>query len=190
MIRYLLLIALAQASCSSEPSSKLYGSWRSNAKATNEYIAKHSKLSDYQRMALSKLFGRAVVTFNPDGSGSITMEATTIPKKNGGQFELASSKTDFRFELLGEAESQVVIRTTLGQALFDNYPFAILKLHDQDTYSVSLSDGITEINGREFFERIKKTSSEQGGADQPATAPESQSDGKYKPKPESEERSQ
>ena len=93
-------------------------------------------------------------------------------------------KVNFKFELLGEAQSQIVIKTTLGAAPLDTYPFAILKIHDQDTYSVSLSDGIAEINGREFFKRIKKADSEQGGADQPA--PRSESKGKENPQPESE----
>jgi hypothetical protein len=29
-----------------------------------------------------------------------------------------------------------------------------MKFHDENTYSVSLSDGIASINGREFFTRI------------------------------------
>ena len=49
----------------------------------------------------------------------------------------------------------------MGEEFLDGYPFAILKFHDQDTYSVSLSNGIAEINGREFFKRIKTDNSEQ-----------------------------
>lgn len=167
----------------------LTGAWRSDAVATNAYLDKHAKLNDYQKKVFATFFGRAVVTFRADGTGTILMEATTIPKKDGGQLELEATESDFTFKVLGAAESQVVIKSDMGEQLFDGYPFAILKFHDQDTYSVSLSDGIAEINGREFFKRVKTTNSEQGGAGQPATRSESKSEGGDKPQPDSEGRS-
>ena len=52
----------------------------------------------------------------------------------------------------------------------------------------------TSPNGRAiyYFKRaiVRKKQAEQDGADQPATAPESKSEGKAKPKPESEVRPQ
>ena len=55
-------------------------------------------------------------------------------------------------------------------------PFAIAK------------DGVKLIG--EFEGALRKLTAQQGGADQPATAPESKSEGEQKPKPESEGRSQ
>jgi hypothetical protein len=107
------------------------------------------------------LFGRAVITFNPNGTGKMKMSAAKMPKKDGGELELPATEISFRFEILGETDSQIVIKSTSEEPLFADFPFAILKLHDANTYSVLLSDGITEINGREFFKRVEKDHSEQ-----------------------------
>ena len=153
IFRYLTFFALLQVAWSSETASKLHGSWLSDGKATNSYFSEHAKLTDQQNRLFPKFFGRAVFTFNPDGSGTIKMEAVILPKKDGGDLNLAASETAFKYQILGETESQIVIKTTLAEPMFNEYPFTILKFHDADTYSVSLSDGIADINGREFFKR-------------------------------------
>lgn len=156
MPRFLLLALSAQLACAEEKASVLHGSWRSDAEATNDYLSKHAKMEDFQRKKLALFFGRATVTFKPDGSGSIRMAARTIPTKEGGEIELTEGMTEFTYRILGETESQIVIESFTGEALTDAHPFAVLKLHDRDTYSVSLSDGIAEINGREFFKRVEE----------------------------------
>jgi hypothetical protein len=149
---------LALSQCESNKTdkleSKIFGAWHSDAEATNADLAKFAQLNDFQKKALPALFGRATITFNRDGSGSIEMQAAKFPKMDGGEIDVPASKTSFRFEILGEAESQIVIKSTSEEVIFRDHPFAILKLHDEDTYSVSLSDGIAMIYGREFFKRI------------------------------------
>ena len=174
MIRLLLFALFATSALAGDEVPSIIGSWRSDAEATNAYLKKHAKLSDYQKKVFATFFGRVVVTFRADGTGSFLMEATTVPKKDGGHLDLEATESNFTFKVLDSAESQTVIKSDMGEDLFGGYPFAILKFHDQDTYSVSLSDGISEINGREFFKRMKATKSKQGGAGQPATRSESE----------------
>jgi len=162
LLRYLPLFALLQVACSSARTSKLYGAWRSDAGATKAYLAKHAKLTDYQKQIFSRLFGKTVITFNPDGSGGIKVEAIALPKRDGGQLNVPASERSFTYSVLGESDSQIVIAMVSGEPLFDDYPFAVLKFHTVDTYSVSLSEGLTDINGREFFNREKSTKSEPG----------------------------
>jgi hypothetical protein len=154
MIRTLILFLLAQTCCSSAEDSKIYGSWHSDAEATSANLAKFAKLNEFQKKAFPSVFGRATITFNRDGSGTIEMKAAKFPKMDGSEIDVPASKTEFRFEILGEAESQIVIKSTSEEVIFQDHPFAILKIHDDDTYSVSLSDGIAMIYGREFFTRI------------------------------------
>jgi hypothetical protein len=168
MIRLLLFALFSASALAGNEVPSLIGSWRSDVEATNAYLDKHAKLNDYQKKVFANFFGRAVVTFRADGTGTILMQAITIPKNDGGQLDLGATESDFTFKVLDSAESQIVIKSDMGEELFDGYPFAILKFHDQDTYSISLSDGIAEINGREFFKRVKITNSEQGGAGNPA----------------------
>lgn len=157
MIRFLLLALSSVSLLAADEGSILIGSWRSDAEATNAYLDKHAKLNHHQKKVFSKIFGRVMVTFKADGTGSLLMAAATIPTEDGGQLELEATESDFTYKVLDVAESQIVIKSKMGEKLFDGYPFAILKFHDQDTYSVSLSDGISEINGREFFKRVKTT---------------------------------
>lgn len=162
MLRYLpLALTMMLASCAGEQTSKLYGSWSSDAAATKDYLTNHALLNEYQKKAFPRLFGGAVVTFRPDGSGVMTMGAVRIPKKDGGELDLAATEKKFRFEILGETASQIVIKFTSDESLFADFPFSLIKFHDANTYSVMLSDGITEINGREFFKRVEKQPSEQ-----------------------------
>jgi hypothetical protein len=162
MLRYFLIIlASLHAVCAEKKTSKLYGSWSSDAIATKEYLTSYAVLNEYEKKAFPMLFGRAVITFNPNGTGTMKMSAAKIPKMDGGELELAATEVSFKFEILGETDSQIVIKSTSEEPLFADFPFSILKLHDANTYSVMLSDGITEINGREFLKRVEKDPSEQ-----------------------------
>lgn len=128
------------------------------------------------------LFGRVVITFNQNGTGTMKMSAAKIPKKGGGIIELQAENFNFKYEIIGESKSQIVIKLTAGEAFIADYPFSILKFHDDNNYSVLLSDGITELNGREFFKRIEAKPIEQSEIRQSATRPESKSEGNVKPK--------
>ena len=161
MIQLLLFALFSASALAADEVPSLIGSWRSDAVATNAYLDKHAKLNDYQKKVFAKFFGRAVITFRANGSGTILMESITIPKRAGGQLDLKATESDFSFKVLDSAESQIIIKSNMSEEFLDEYPFAILKFHDQDTYSVSLSNGIAEINGREFFKRIKTDNSEQ-----------------------------
>lgn len=158
-----LLIALTTllTACAGEQKSTLYGSWSSDASATKDYLTKHALLNEYQKKAFPMLFGRAVVTFRPDGTGVMKMGAVRIPKKDGGELDMATTEIKFKFEILGETASQIVIKSTSDEPLFADFPFSLIKIHDANTYSIMLSDGITDINGREFFKRVTKQPSEQ-----------------------------
>lgn len=161
ILQYLLLtLATMHAVSAEEQKSKLYGSWSSDAVATKAYLTSHALLNEYQKKAIPMLFGRAVFTFRPDGTGIMKMSAVRIPKKDGGELELAATEINFKFEIIGETDSQIVIKSSSDEPVFDDFPFALLKLHDANTYSVMLSDSNTEINGREFFKRIEKESTE------------------------------
>ncbi len=177
MIRLLLFTFFTLPALAGDDLPSVIGAWRSDAKATNAYLDKHAKLNEYQKKVFASLFGRALVTFRADGTGSIVLDARTFPTRDGGQLEWEATKADFTFKVLDATESQIVMKSDLGEELFDGYPFAILKFHDQDTYSVSLSDGIADINGREFFKRVKITN-EQNPSERPTTDSEPKSEGK------------
>ena len=187
-LRLLLIALFASPALASENIPSLVGTWRSDGEATNAYLEKHAKLTELQKKAFAAFFGKSVVTFRADGSGTIFLPARTMPKKDGGQLNLAATEFDFTFKVLDSADSQIVIKSDVGKELIDGYPFAILKFHGPDTYSVSLSDGLGEINGREFFKRSKTPISEQTGAGQPATRPVVEPEGGEKPQPEAEGR--
>lgn len=166
MVRFFIFALLSSPVFAENEESKIIGSWRSDAKATHAYLDKHAKFTDYQKKAFANFFGKVVITFKSDGTGTMLTEAFTIPKKGGGEFEMKAANLSFTFKVLDSSESQIVIKSDMKESLFDDYPFALLKFEDDDTYSVSLSDGISEINGREFFKRIKATDKGQG-ADRP-----------------------
>ncbi len=150
------VIALSQCGKRQEANvdSAIYGTWHSDAEATNAYLEKYAMLNDFQKKAFKALFGKATITFNRDGSGYLEMEGGKFPKVDGSEVDMPPSRTNFNFEILGEVDSQVVIKSTGAELIFQDHPFAIMKFHDENTYSVSLSDGIASINGREFFTRI------------------------------------
>jgi hypothetical protein len=165
MIRQLLIaLTTVLAACAGEQKSALYGSWSSDASATKDYLTKHALLNEYQKKAFPMLFGRAVITFRPDGTGVMKLGAVRIPKKDGGELDMAATEIKFKFEILGETASQIVIKSISEEPLFADFPFSLIKVHDANTYSVMLSDGITEINGREFFKRVERQPSEQDGS--------------------------
>jgi hypothetical protein len=158
MLRILIILTLTQALYAGETASKLYGSWKSSHKLTKAYLMKFAKLDAYQKNTLPNFFGNSVITFNRDGTGNIDIKAMSFPKKDGdGEFKLPATKTAFIYKILGESKSQLVIKTETDMELFADFPFAILRFEDPNTYSVSLSDSISDINGREFFTRIKPT---------------------------------
>ena len=67
--------------------------------------------------------------------------------------------------------------------LSDERPKATRKTFDMEVKSFDTETGVMTV-------QTKQPKREQGGADRPATAPVSKSEGSKKPKPESEERSQ
>ena len=101
MLRYFLIIlASLHAVCAEKKTSKLYGSWSSDAIATKEYLTSYAVLNEYEKKAFPMLFGRAVITFNPNGTGTMKMSAAKIPKMDGGELELAATEVSFKFEIL------------------------------------------------------------------------------------------
>jgi hypothetical protein len=165
-----LILVLIQAACAGDKPSRLYGSWSSDAAATDAYLKNHSLLSEYHKKALPMLFGRTVITFNFDGTGVAKTNAARIPKKDGGVLELEAREIKFKFEILGETASQIVIKSISDNPLFTDFPFSIIKLHDANTYSIMLSDGITDINGREFFKRVGKEPNKHGSGEKPSSS--------------------
>lgn len=154
---HIALATVLMLSChAKDKASKIYGTWSSDREASSDYLLANAKLNDYQKLALPRLFGRMDVTYREDGTGTAFLKAGRIPKKDGGEIVLEETSIDFTFEIIGESESQVIIKTTSGDMLIAECPFSLVRFHDRDTASVAISDGITDINGREFFKRIKK----------------------------------
>ena len=156
MLRLLILFTLSQLVYSGETASKLYGSWKSDIKLTNEYLNKHAKLNEYQKKVLPRFFSNSVIIFEPDGTGIIKTQEIIVPKLNGKEWKIPATNMKFTYKILGEAENQLVIKTILEKDFFADSPFCIMRFEDSDTYSISVSDGISDINGREFYKRIKK----------------------------------
>lgn len=157
MLRLLILFTLTQLAYSGETASKLYGSWKSDITLTSEYLNKHAKLTEYQRKVLPKIFSNSIVTYKSNGTGLIETKEIVIPKQNGEEWKIPAINIGFTYEILGEAANQLVIKTTLKEDLFADSPFCIIRFEESDTYSISISDGISDINGREFFKRINIT---------------------------------
>ncbi len=156
MVRFLTLqLFMLQLVFSSDTESKLYGVWRSDACLTNAHLVRNAKLSEYQKKVFEGFFGLTFLTFNADGTSTVRTKQLVIPKKDGGEQLLPATETNFTFKILGETDSQLVIETTSGDFTFGEHPFAILKFEELDIYSVSLSDGVADLNGREFFIRQK-----------------------------------
>ena len=167
----LLMFSFALASCKgvveSRKESKLYGTWRSDSNATIEYLTEFAKLTKLQEKALFSLFGHTTIVFSRDGTGYLETAAWVMENADGEDVEIPEGTVSFTFEILGESDSQIVLRTTSEDGMFEDSPFAVLKFEEPDTYSVSLSDGISSINGREFFKRSKSQENEQGAAANP-----------------------
>ena len=155
-VSHISMAASLMVSCyAEEKSSKIYGTWISDREATSEYLLKHAKLDDYQKMVLPIIFGRMEVTYREDGTGTAILKAARIPKRGGGEIHLEQTSIDFTFEIVGESEFQVVTKLTSGNGIMASYPFSLTRFHDRDTTSAAFSDGITNTNGREFFKRVK-----------------------------------
>ncbi len=155
LLRCLVFLAFACSASAADTLSRIHGQWQSDGEATNKYLSKNTRLTAHQKKLFPLFFGNAVIAYNPDGTGSITTKAATLPKKEGGMVEVPARMTTFTYEVVSDAGSQVVIKAVWKDALYDRYPFAILRFEDQDTYSVCLSDGPAAVNGREFFKRVK-----------------------------------
>ncbi|WP_193212843.1 hypothetical protein [Luteolibacter marinus] len=172
MLRFFCFACLVQVARADDKPSALHGSWRSDGEATRAYLDEHAKLDEFQRKMIGLMFGRATVTFKPDGSGSLRMDPMKVPTKEGAELALAESTTGFTYRILGETESQIVIESRFDNAALDAQPFAVLKFDGKDRYSVALSDGIAEINGREFFTRVKEGGQGEAAAPDPDDAEE------------------
>ncbi len=157
MLKLLILFILTQLAYSKQTASKIHGEWESDRELTKKYLYKYAKLTEYQKKALPKFFGNSVIIFKPNGSGSVKTQAITIPKQNGEEWKIPETNIEFTYEILGEARDQLVIKIFFQEELFAESPFSLIKFEDSNTYSVSISDGISDINGREFFKRIKIT---------------------------------
>ncbi len=155
MTRLLLFVFLMLPTHAEDLTPNILGSWRSDAVATNAYLLKHANLNDIQKKFFAKFFGRAVVTYKADGTGFVSIMEVKAPMGNGEELKLESAKVDFKYEVLGTAKSQIIIKTTMGEETLKDYPFTILNFVDDDNYSVSIPESLSDINGREFFKRVK-----------------------------------
>lgn len=188
MHTFCFFLILAATGYCSDVHSKIHGHWKSDLKQTSEYLQKHSKLDEHQKKGLGILFGRAVITFNADGTGSVVKEEFTIPTDDGRKLPMGGTKSNFSYTVVGESEGQVVVRLLNEDPATAKCPFVVMRFDGRDDYSVEIGDNPFALSGREFFRRTE-TKAEQGGAGQPATRPESDSEGGDKPQPESEGRS-
>lgn len=146
------IFAVCLVSCK-EQDSKIYGTWQSDGERTWTYLEERTHLSAKQRVSLKSFFGNTSITYNPDGTGMIDQQAFTMDVLDGEPVGMEAHSEEFTFEVVGESEAQVVIRITSDLPLMEGYPYAVMRFENDDTYSVSLSDSISEIPGREFFKR-------------------------------------
>ncbi|WP_156817219.1 hypothetical protein [Rubritalea marina] len=146
------IFAVCLISCE-EQHSKIYGTWESDGERTWTYLEERTNLSAKQRVTLKSLFGNASITYNPDGTGMLDQQAFTMDVLDAESLEMEAYSQEFTFEVVGESEAQVVIRITSDLPLVEDYPYAVMRFENNDTYSVSLCDSISEIAGREFFKR-------------------------------------
>ena len=161
MLKLFILFLFIQNLSADDIASKLYGTWQSDRDLTSKYLNKYAKLTGYQKEVLPKFFGNSVVIFDPEGIGVIKIKEVIIPKfKNHEEMIFPAVEIKFTYEILGETESQVVIKDTSKEGVLTDIPFSIMKFEDDDTYSISISNGVSDINGREFFKRIKSVGSE------------------------------
>jgi SET domain-containing protein len=77
----------------------------------------------------------------------------TIEVLDSEPIVLEAFNETFTYEILGESESQVVLEITSELPFIDEYPYSLIRFEDENTYSVSLSDSISDLAGREFFVR-------------------------------------
>lgn len=83
MLRFLLIACWVRVARADDKPSALHGSWRSEGEATRAYLENHAKLDAFQRKLIGLMFGRATVTFKPDGTGSLRMDAMKVPDPEG-----------------------------------------------------------------------------------------------------------
>lgn len=157
MRRYFLLLSLIVTGCCAAAESKLHGSWKSDLKLTSDYLLKYANLDEHQKKALGILFGKSVITFKPDGTGSIKKESFVIPTKDGARLPMSGGDSTFSYELLGESEGQVVIKLKTEDPSVKKHPFLIMKFHGENVYSIEISENLFDLNGREFFQRTEIT---------------------------------
>lgn len=156
MSRYLWLLILIATQWTGAAESKLHGTWRSDLQMTSDYLLKHGNPSEHQKKGFAILFGKTVITFMSDGTGSSVREAFVIPTKDGARLPMSEAKSHFSYVILGESENQVVIRITMDDPAIAKSPFVIMKFQDKDVYSVEIGDNPFNLVGREFFQRSSK----------------------------------
>ncbi|MDP4624708.1 MAG: hypothetical protein NWT08_06165 [Akkermansiaceae bacterium] len=152
-----ILIAswVATAPCFASESA-IIGEWKSNGEKTINYLTEHTKLTDQQQRSFKEIFGKNVIIFKPDGTGTMVMPPSTISLIDGKELKLEGRTIEFTYEILGETTTQIVMKShSENSVILKNRPFSLITLHGRDSYSVSLDDGITELYGREFFDRIE-----------------------------------
>jgi hypothetical protein len=132
---------------------RLHGSWRSDADGSMEWNRKNCHLTERQDSGLSQRLGHMTVTYNPGGTGSITMEPYTLVVgsnkrvmhgfTNSANFRIASRKDDM-------VTLKVTQKTTSGVL-----PEYICTVHfdGPDTYWMFLIEDQPETSAREYFKR-------------------------------------
>ena len=160
----LATVAFALAACDSNP-SKLYGAWERDAEATLKDISEGQQLEPSQEQFLEAWFGcDMVITYRLDGTGTIAMGRYEIPGPDGSEVTVDAAEVEFSFEILGEAESQVVIKVAVEEASVDERPFSLLQFPNRDGYCVTLDQGPFDLKGKEFFRRVEPNKGEQAAA--------------------------
>lgn len=159
--------------------------------AAEEGVGIERCLQDYYASISRKAIEQAVGFYHPKSAKLDRAQAEF--KEFTQQFDLSYKITDF--QRVGEVDGDVVVAfreaTTFskvgGEALntFNAKVLMVWRKDDKGTYRIWDSIAL------EFAEAVKKPnkSGQQGGAGQPATRPESKSEGGDKPQPVSEERS-
>lgn len=163
MHQYFMLLITVAAVCSARAESKLHGSWKSDLDLTSSYLLEHANLDDHQKKSFGILFGRAEITFRPDGTGSVTVAPFDIPTSDGRPLPMAGSRSTFTYAILGESDGQLVIKIETDDPVLKKNPFVLMKFQDRNLYSVEIGDNPFGVHGREFFRRSVVDQGEEGG---------------------------
>ncbi len=148
----IILAAVFIISGCSKSDSRLKGKWRSNLKLTTEYNEKKARLTDRQKKAFAKMFGKLEINYFTPGKCEIftPKEITNFETDNTEQ-EDTRGVLEYKIIYQNDKLAVLVYKDPLKRETVQTYHFV-----NDNTYWIYLGgSGLADLNMREYFTKIE-----------------------------------